>query len=256
MNEEEGPKDKKPPVKNRPLESLSLINLNHSSIIWEKSGNENDISEEIKRERTQRTQKKLPTLKSVAKTVESGPNYEKLKNPRIIMKYQEIKKIIEKPHVTKEMTLSNLGTNVFIGDSAATSHMMSNKMGVYNLTHKRACDDWKWAKHNLHTQWKIGDVCFVDRVVGGVGIHDMLKGGVTKGEGFTGLSVVQIIVYRRICREWLTSGSVIGLLIGMKVGVTGTDSPFWWRCGSCSGIMFLELLDGHITQKFLNVSRR
>ena len=33
----------------------------------------------------------------------------------------------------KEMTLSNLGKNIFIGDSAATSHMTSNKLGVYNL---------------------------------------------------------------------------------------------------------------------------
>ena len=49
------------------------------------------------------------------------------------MKYQEIRKN-EKALVTKEMTLSNLGKNIFIGDSAATSHMMSNKMGVYNLT--------------------------------------------------------------------------------------------------------------------------
>ena len=40
----------------------------------------------------------------------------------------------EKALVTKEMTLSNLGKNIFIGDSAATSHMTSNKMGVYNLT--------------------------------------------------------------------------------------------------------------------------
>ena len=31
------------------------------------------------------------------------------------------------------MGLSNLGENIFIGDSAATSHMTSNKMGVYNL---------------------------------------------------------------------------------------------------------------------------
>ena len=31
------------------------------------------------------------------------------------------------------MTLSNLGRNIFIGDSAATSHMTSNKMRVYNL---------------------------------------------------------------------------------------------------------------------------
>ena len=31
------------------------------------------------------------------------------------------------------MALSNLGKNIFIGDSAATSHMTSNKLGVYNL---------------------------------------------------------------------------------------------------------------------------
>ena len=39
----------------------------------------------------------------------------------------------EKALVTKEMALSNLGENIFIGDSAATSHMTSNKLGVYNL---------------------------------------------------------------------------------------------------------------------------
>ena len=39
----------------------------------------------------------------------------------------------EKALVTKETGLSNLGKNIFIGDSAATSHMTSNKMGVYNL---------------------------------------------------------------------------------------------------------------------------
>ena len=31
------------------------------------------------------------------------------------------------------MALSNLGKNIFMCDSAATSHMTSNKMGVYNL---------------------------------------------------------------------------------------------------------------------------
>ena len=39
----------------------------------------------------------------------------------------------EKALVTKKMALSNLGENIFIGDSAATSHMTSNKLGVYNL---------------------------------------------------------------------------------------------------------------------------
>ena len=39
----------------------------------------------------------------------------------------------EKDLVTKEMAQSNLGKTVFMGDSAATSHMTSNKMGVYHL---------------------------------------------------------------------------------------------------------------------------
>ena len=54
--------------------------------------------------------------------------------------------------VTKEMTLSNLGKNIFIGDLAATSHMTNNKIGVYNLTPKRVCNDWKWEEHHLHSQ--------------------------------------------------------------------------------------------------------
>ena len=32
------------------------------------------------------------------------------------------------------MTLSNLGKDILISDSAATSHMTSNKTGVYNLS--------------------------------------------------------------------------------------------------------------------------
>ena len=54
----------------------------------------------------------------------------KTKNDHEIPRNQEKN---EKALVTKEMTLSNLGKNIFIGDSAATSHMTSNKMGVYNL---------------------------------------------------------------------------------------------------------------------------
>ena len=58
------------------------------------------------------------------------------------------------------------------------------------------------------------DVCFVDRVVGGVGIHEMLKGGVIKSEGFTWLSVVQIIVFRAICRF----GSLVRVSVGSSLG--------------------------------------
>ena len=34
------------------------------------------------------------------------------------------------------------------------------------------------------------------------------------------------------------------------------DNPFGWRCGSSGGIVLFELLDGHITQKFVDVSRK
>ena len=53
---------------------------------------------------------------------ESEPTYLNRKQHDIIMAL-----------VMKEMGLLNLGENIFIGDSAATSHMTSNKMGVYNL---------------------------------------------------------------------------------------------------------------------------
>ena len=39
----------------------------------------------------------------------------------------------EKALVMNELELSHLGKNIFIGDSAATSHITSSKMGVYNL---------------------------------------------------------------------------------------------------------------------------
>ena len=39
----------------------------------------------------------------------------------------------EKALVMNEMELSHLGKNIFIGDSAATSHMTRRKMGVYSL---------------------------------------------------------------------------------------------------------------------------
>ena len=36
----------------------------------------------------------------------------------------------------------------------------------------------------------------------------------------------------------------------------GTDSPFWWRGGSGGGIVLFELLNGHITQEFVDVGRK
>ena len=59
MNKEEGPKDKKPAVKNRPFERPSLINLNHSSKMYEESGSENDNVEENKKGENEKNTKEL-----------------------------------------------------------------------------------------------------------------------------------------------------------------------------------------------------
>ena len=133
MNKEEGPKDKKPAAKNKPLERSSIINLNHGSKIYEESGSENDDMEEIEREKNIKNTKEVVYTNIGSYERGKQAKQQKIKNPRMITKCQEIKKK-EKALVTKEMTLSNLGKNIFIGDSAATSHMISNKMGVYNLT--------------------------------------------------------------------------------------------------------------------------
>ena len=54
------------------------------------------------------------------------------------------------------------------------------------------------------------DVGFIDRVSGGIGIHDVVKGGVIKGEGLIGFSVVQI----RVCRGIWGDGSPVGVSVG------------------------------------------
>ena len=59
VNEEAGPKDKKPAVKNRLLERPSLINFNHGSKMYEESGSENNNIEENKKGENEKNTKEL-----------------------------------------------------------------------------------------------------------------------------------------------------------------------------------------------------
>ena len=96
------------------------------------------------------------------------------------------------------------------------------------------------------------DVGFIDRVRGGIGVHDVLKRGVIKGEGFTGFSIVQIRNLEGLDHLWECQwGDARG-----EVCVMGIDSPFGWRGGSGGGIVLFQLLDDHITQKFVDVGRK
>ena len=100
------------------------------------------------------------------------------------------------------------------------------------------------------------DVGFIDTFGGGIGIHDVLKGSFIKGEGFTWLSVVQSMVCSGIWRVWITCGSVSGSILGVTVCVMGIESLFEWRGGSGGCIVLFALLDGHITQNFVDVGRK
>ena len=55
---------------------------------------------------------------------------------------------------------------------------------------------------------------------------------------------------------WITCGSVSGWMLEGRVCVMGINSPFGGRVGSGGGIVLFELLDGHITQKFVYVGRK
>ena len=133
-NEKEGLKDKKPAAKNRPLERPSLINHNHSSKFYGESGSENDNTEEIKREKNMKNTKEITSTKISSYDSGEWAEQQKIEKPKNDHEIPRNQEKIKKALVTKEMTLSNLGKNILVGDSAATSHMTSNKMGVYNLT--------------------------------------------------------------------------------------------------------------------------
>ena len=63
LNEEEGPEDKKPPVKNSPFERPSLINFNNEVEVYEEPGSENDNAEETEREKNLKKMKEITYIK-------------------------------------------------------------------------------------------------------------------------------------------------------------------------------------------------
>ena len=132
LYDEEGPNEKKPAAKNRLIEEPSLNNLNHVFEVYEKSGSDVDYIEDSLKGENKKNSKEDNYTNMDEKKEGRRANLLKSKIPRY---HHDIprKKENEKALVMKEMGLSNLGENIFIGDSTATSHMTSNKMGVYNL---------------------------------------------------------------------------------------------------------------------------
>ena len=130
LYKEEGPNNKKPVATNRHFEEPTLNDLNQVYELYQESGSDNKNIEEIAKGESKKNAKEssYTNMDEGNKGKQAGPlNDDKPRNCHRIPRKNE------KALVTKEMALSNLGKNFFIGDSAATSHKTSNKMGVYNL---------------------------------------------------------------------------------------------------------------------------
>ena len=101
--------------------------------MYKESGSDNENIEDIvKGENKKNSKEKVYTNMDEEKEGKQADllNKEKPRNHHDISRKKGKN---EEALVTKEMALSNLGKNIFIGDSAATSHMTSNELGVYNL---------------------------------------------------------------------------------------------------------------------------
>ena len=92
-------------------------------------------SSNVKAEGKVRVKKKIIHYYELSSDKEEG----KRANPKKVKKTQDDHENQEKNDeddqalVSNEMTLSSIGSNIFIGDSAATSHMTNNRTGVYDL---------------------------------------------------------------------------------------------------------------------------
>ena len=130
---EEGRNEKKHAAKNRLIEEPSLNNLNRIFEFYEESGSDVDYIEDSLKGENKKNPKEDNYINMDEKKERKQAN---LLGSRITQCDHNIpgkKGENEKALVTNEMELSHLGKNIFIGDSAATSHMTSSKMGVYNL---------------------------------------------------------------------------------------------------------------------------
>ena len=92
-------------------------------------------SRNLKTEGKVRVKKKLYTTMNlvVTKRKESAPTPKKAQKTQKGHDNQDKNDENDQALVSNEMTLSSIGKDIFIGDSAATSHMTNNRTGVYDL---------------------------------------------------------------------------------------------------------------------------
>ena len=130
---EKGPNEKKPAARNRPIEVPSLNNPNHVFDIYGESDSDVNYIEDFSKREDKRNSKEYNYTNMDVKKEGKQADLQESNITRYHHDIPRKKGENEKALVTKEMGLGHLGKNIFIGDSAATSHMTSRKVGVYDL---------------------------------------------------------------------------------------------------------------------------
>ena len=133
LNDEIGPNEKKPVAYNRPIEMPSLNNLKYEVDIYAETGNDPEHIEDFPKGENKKNSKEPKYTKKDKKKEGKRADLLKSKTTRYHHDIPRNKDENEIALVTKEMGLNYLEKNIFIGDSAATSHMTNRKMGVYDL---------------------------------------------------------------------------------------------------------------------------
>ena len=133
MYDEEGPNIKKPAVRNRPIEVPSINNPNHVFDIYGESDSDVNYIEDFLKGEDKKNSKEYDYTNMDVKKEGKQDDLQELNTTRYHHDIPRKQGENEKALVTKEMGLGFLEKNIFIGDSAATSHMMSRKLGVYEL---------------------------------------------------------------------------------------------------------------------------
>ena len=133
LNDEIGPNEKKPVAYNRPTEKPFLNNLKYEIDIYGETGNDYEHIEDFPKGKNKKNSKEHKYTKKDKNKEGKPADLQKLETTRYHHDMSRNMGENETALVTKEMGLNYLEKNIFIGDSAATSHMTNRKMGVYDL---------------------------------------------------------------------------------------------------------------------------
>ena len=135
-------------------------------IIHMEFDSDDDVDEQTKNSSNVKTEGKVRVKKRITHYYEFSSDEEEGKraDPKTVQKTQEGHENQVKNDendqalVSNEMTLSSIGKDIFIGDSAATSHMTNNRTGVYlrSSTDQRLSYDREWREHQLYPQRQAG----------------------------------------------------------------------------------------------------